>query len=176
MEKIFTYQIDYNGTDEFNQIQFCAKNIIEAKNLYFDWCRTDMHKDIPWEITNIKVVYNADDAKEYGSEYGTPDDYAKFKEPEAKIFRIPMEWVVWQKINVKAHTPEEAIAFVKNQIENIPLGTEPNYIEGTHMISGDDGKSVAELVEDLTKYWALDNTLSLEQYPYANDKETPSCV
>ena len=55
-----------------------------------------------------------------------------------KKFSIPVTWQVWDKVKVEAETIEEAIEYVKNNIDEIPLGTEPEYIDGTYKI--DDGK------------------------------------
>ena len=41
-----------------------------------------------------------------------------------KKFSIPVTWQVWDKVEVEAETIEEAIEYVKNNIDEIPLGTD----------------------------------------------------
>ena len=72
-------------------------------------------------------------------------------------FSIPVTWSVWDKIEVKAETIEDAIRYVKEHIDEIPLGTEPEYIDGTYRIDdGDDGEnSVEDTVKYLKECWNL---------------------
>lgn len=70
-------------------------------------------------------------------------------------FSIPVSWEVWDKIEVKAETIEDAIKYVKENIDIIPLGTEPEYIDGSYKI--DDGQNgeatIEETVKHLKEYW-----------------------
>ena len=72
---IYTYKLLYDGLDDYGCIQFCAKTKEEAICLFNSWCIEDngLKESIP--ITAIEVVYNEDDAMEYGSKYGTPKQY-----------------------------------------------------------------------------------------------------
>ena len=65
----------------------------------------------------------------------------------------------------KIKTIEEAIEYVKNNINEIPLGTEPEYIDGTYKIDdGKDGeKSIEETVKYLRKYWNLSGGIDGEE-------------
>lgn len=67
-----------------------------------------------------------------------------------KRFYIPVTWEVWDKIEVEAETIEEAVEYVKENIDSIPLGTEPDYIDGTYKI--DDGENGEATVEDAVRY------------------------
>ena len=58
----------------FENIQFCAENELEALNLFKEWCITDNKMNAPIEPNFIKVVYNEQDAEEYGSYYGVKRD------------------------------------------------------------------------------------------------------
>lgn len=82
-----------------------------------------------------------------------------------KKFSIPVTWQVWDKVEVEAETIEEAIEYVKNNVDEIPLGTEPEYIDGTYKI--DDGKdcekSIEETVKYLRKYWNLSGGIDGEE-------------
>ena len=43
--KIYTFEIQYNGVDSFSTIQFCAHSKNEAIELFNDWCRNDNHTE-----------------------------------------------------------------------------------------------------------------------------------
>lgn len=75
--KVFTFEIGFMNpkTNQPDQTQFCANNGTEAIALFNDWCKTDEHMDKPADITSVNIVFNQDDADEYGSDYGTPDEY-----------------------------------------------------------------------------------------------------
>ena len=82
-----------------------------------------------------------------------------------KRFSIPVIWEVWDKIEVEAETIEEAIAYVKENIDEIPLGTWPEYIDGSYRIDdGDNGNATIEdAVHYLKKYWDLSGGISGEE-------------
>lgn len=67
-----------------------------------------------------------------------------------KKFSIPVTWQVWDKVEVEAESIEDAVKYVKENIETIPLGTEPEYIDGSYQI--DDGSNGQESIEDTVKY------------------------
>ena len=66
----FTYLIRYSHVDEFDNIEFCAKSQKEAIKLFNNWCIEDCKLIIPVPIESIEVIYDEDDALEYGAEYG----------------------------------------------------------------------------------------------------------
>ena len=82
-----------------------------------------------------------------------------------KKFSIPVKWEVWDKVEVKAETIEEAIQFLKDNIDTIPLGTEPEYIDGTYQIDdGHEGQaSIEETVKYLREYWNLSGGIDGEE-------------
>jgi hypothetical protein len=82
-----------------------------------------------------------------------------------KIFSIPVTWEVWDKIEVKAETIEDAIKYVKENINEIPLGTEPEYIDGSYKIDdGDNGEAtIEETVQYLKEYWNLSGGIDGEE-------------
>lgn len=51
---------------------FAQKTKIEAIRLFKEWCMQDNELLEPIQITSIQMVYNEDDAMEYGSRYGMP--------------------------------------------------------------------------------------------------------
>lgn len=66
---MFTYRFQFawaDGTED--ETEFCAASVYEAIELFVNWCRTDMQT---YYIPNIHpfVVYNAEDAAEYGEKY-----------------------------------------------------------------------------------------------------------
>ena len=72
-----------------------------------------------------------------------------------KQFSIPVVWQVWDKVIVEAETIEDAIRYIKENIDDIPLGTEPEYIDSSYRIDdGQDGQaSIDETVRYLKEYW-----------------------
>ena len=55
-----------------------------------------------------------------------------------KIFSIPVEWVVTENLEVKASSLEEAVKYINDNADEISLGDEPAYIDGTYRISADE--------------------------------------
>ena len=74
-----------------------------------------------------------------------------------KKFSIPVTWEVWDKVEVEAETIEEAIQYVKDNLDTIPLGTEPEYIDGSYRIDdGDNGQAtIKETIKFIKDYWNL---------------------
>lgn len=71
-------------------------------------------------------------------------------------FKIPVEWMVCDFVEVEANNVEEAIQYVVDNANDIPLGTEPEYIDGTWRISADayDGNGdVKAIKEELEQYY-----------------------
>lgn len=81
-----------------------------------------------------------------------------------KKFSIPVTWEVWDRVEVEAESIEEAIKYVKKNIDLIPLGTEPEYIDGSYKIDdGDNGEAtLEETVGYLKKYWNLSGEIDGE--------------
>lgn len=82
-----------------------------------------------------------------------------------KRFYIPVEWSVWDKIEIEAYTIEEAVQWVKEHIDEIPLGTDPEYIDGSYRIEdGNNGEASAEeTVRHLKEYWNLSGGVNGEE-------------
>ena len=82
-----------------------------------------------------------------------------------KKFSIPVAWEVWDKIEVEAETIEEAIQYVKDNLDTIPLGTDPEYIDGSYRIDdGDNGEATIEdTVHYLKDYWNLSGGIDGEE-------------
>lgn len=67
-----------------------------------------------------------------------------------KQYNIPVSWSVSDKVVVEAETLEEAVQFVKDHIEEIPLGTNPEYVDDSYQI--DDGSSGEKSVQETAQY------------------------
>ena len=82
-----------------------------------------------------------------------------------KKFSIPVTWEVWDKIEVEAETIEEAIQYVKDNLDTIPLGSEPEYVDGSYKIEdGNNGESdIEETVRYLKEYWNLSGGIDGEE-------------
>lgn len=68
---IYTYLIQYDGIDGFGSIDFCAENRKEAINLFNQWCVNDNKMPAPVPIKSIEIIYNDEDAEEYGAKYNS---------------------------------------------------------------------------------------------------------
>ena len=72
-----------------------------------------------------------------------------------QIFKIPVEWAVCDIISIEAETLEEAIGIVLKTKDEIPLGTEPEYIDGSYKIEGEDEfgeRTEEEFIKSLAEY------------------------
>ena len=65
---MYTYQFSYDPSiDGFGSVQFCASTIDEAVELFKEWEKENGHKIKKY---SYNIVYNEEDAKEYGNSYG----------------------------------------------------------------------------------------------------------
>ena len=75
-----------------------------------------------------------------------------------KLFRVPVEWMVCDFVEVEAESFLDAVKCVLEHRDEIPLGTEPEYIDGTYQINSEDAvtgnpgdesyaKNVTEMLE-----------------------------
>jgi hypothetical protein len=64
-----TYLFTYDGIDDFGSIQFCAQSKNEARNLFREWCLIDNNMKAPIEPISVQMVYDEQDALEYGDDY-----------------------------------------------------------------------------------------------------------
>ena len=71
-----------------------------------------------------------------------------------KVFSIPVEWVVTETLEIKANSLKEAIIFINENADEIPLGDEPAYIDGTYRISADEDYDMdtEKIVRNLEAY------------------------
>jgi len=55
---------------------------------------------------------------------------------EKKEFKIPVEWAMYGVVTIEAETLDEAIKFVEDDVEGIPL-PQGDYIDGSWQVNGD---------------------------------------
>ena len=70
---------------------------------------------------------------------------------EKKTYKVPVEWMVCDFVEVEAESFAEAVQYVVDNRDIIPLGTEPEYIDGTYQISSEDEISMSEDNPDYVK-------------------------
>lgn len=74
-------------------------------------------------------------------------------------------WEMFDFLEIEAETIDEAVQWVKDHRDDIPLGANASYVDGTYHI--DDGKNgdatVEETVKTLREYWDLADGIDLEQ-------------
>jgi hypothetical protein len=51
------------------------------------------------------------------------------------VFKIPVEWTVCDFVEVRANSLEEGIDYVNKNRNNIPLGTNPEYVDGSYQVT-----------------------------------------
>lgn len=68
---------------------------------------------------------------------------------EEKMFYVPVEWIVTDKVPVVAKNATEAVQFVLDNMDDIPLGDNPFYLDGSYKIYSAEGDTAEEIVEEL---------------------------
>ena len=68
-----------------------------------------------------------------------------------KTYKVPVEWAVYDFVEVEAESFEDAIQYVIDNRDEIPLGTEPEYIDGTYKINSEDETSLTEYDDGYAK-------------------------
>ena len=84
-------------------------------------------------------------------------------------FRVPVEWSVYDFVEVESDNFEEAIKYVIDNRDIIPLGTEPEYIDGSYKISSEDDIVGDEYDENYVKQ--LSELLQSYGYGEAEEEE-----
>lgn len=68
---------------------------------------------------------------------------------EKKRFVIPVSWEVYSTITVEANSLEEAIAYCKENSDEIPLSSDTQYIDGSYRIdaeyAGEEGAPLSPI-------------------------------
>lgn len=83
-----------------------------------------------------------------------------------KVFSIPVEWVVTENLEIRANSLKEAVKFIKDNLDAIPLGTEPDYVDGTYKISADEDGDMEpeEIAKEMKKLgYGYSERASIEQ-------------
>ena len=84
-------------------------------------------------------------------------------------FRVSVEWSVYDFVEVESDNFEEAIKYVIDNRDIIPLGTEPEYIDGSYKISSEDDIVGDEYDENYVKQ--LSELLQSYGYGKAEEEE-----
>lgn len=84
-------------------------------------------------------------------------------------FRVPVEWSVYDFVEVESDNFEEAIKYVIDNRDVIPLGTEPEYIDGSYKINSEDDIVGDEYDENYVKQ--LSELLQSYGYGKAEEEE-----
>lgn len=61
-----------------------------------------------------------------------------------KTFKIPVEWSVYDTVEIEAESFEKALDYVMQHKDEIPLGTEPEYIDGSYIITSENDINAIE--------------------------------
>ena len=74
--KVYTFQFYFVDpeTSAYDETEFCSETESEAVKLFKQFCMDEFGIILP---ASMAVVYNEEDALEYGDRYGTPDELMK---------------------------------------------------------------------------------------------------
>lgn len=128
---------------------------MKAINILWDTdSNQEVLKQLPKEIEIPEDITDEDEISDYISDV-TGFCHKGFE--LLKDYYIPVTWQVWDKVKIEAKSLKEAIEYFKKHSDEIPLGTEPEYIDGTFQIDdGNDGESsMEETLQNLKEYWNL---------------------
>lgn len=56
-----------------------------------------------------------------------------------KIYSFPVSWEVYDRVEIEATSESEARKILEDNLDLIPLGTSPEYIEGSYNVEDDEG-------------------------------------
>ena len=71
---------------------------------------------------------------------------------ETRKWKLPVVWEVFDMVEVEAESLEEAIEWFKEHKEELPLGANPNYVDGSYQLSHDETQEISELAKELEIY------------------------
>lgn len=70
----FLFRYDAHGTED--EIEFCAPDFREARELFWEWIREEYwHSWRDVILTDVRAVFNEADAWIYNTRYGDPGDF-----------------------------------------------------------------------------------------------------
>lgn len=76
MDKIFTFRIDWSSGNNFGYVRYTAHTKAEALSK-FD--AENELSGLDYEVVGVGVVYDSDDARKFGYEYGVPAEYLELE-------------------------------------------------------------------------------------------------
>lgn len=121
---------------------------MKAINIKWDTDKREELEQLPTEI----IIPDTITGKEEISDYITEQTGYCHKGFELlNDYFIPVTWEVWDKVMVEAKSLGEAIKYIKEHIDEIPLGTEPEYINGSCKID---------------EYWNLGKEFDEDKFEY----------
>ena len=67
----------------------------------------------------------------------SPDDLTELEKYKSDngTYTIPVEWSVYSTVRVEADNLKDALAKVLTQLDDIPLSSNPTYIDGSYSVS-----------------------------------------
>ena len=85
--------------------------------------------ELPTEIYIPEGMTDEDEISDYLSEV-TGFCHEGFE--LVPTFKIPVRWTVWDEVEIPANSLEEALKYFLKYQDEIPLGTEPKYLDGSY--------------------------------------------
>lgn len=72
--------------------------------------------------------------------------------PDGKnLYKIPVTWEVYDTIEVQGNSLEDALQWAEVHEDEIPIGDEPNYVDGSYQIDKEFAKDLNENEEEFER-------------------------
>ena len=59
-------------------------------------------------------------------------------EKSSRVYKIPVSWMVMDFVEVQADSLEEAYDYMNDNVDDVPLGDEPVYVDGSYEVGSWD--------------------------------------
>ena len=102
---------------------------MKAINIKWDVDYDADNIELPTEIYIPEGMTDEDEISDYLSEV-TGFCHEGFE--LVPTFKIPVRWTVWDEVEIPANSLEEALKYFLKYQDEIPLGTEPKYLDGSY--------------------------------------------
>ena len=93
----------------------------------------------------------------------------------SKVYTIPVEWTVTSTIKIKAESLEDAVKFALDNLNEIPLSDEYEYLDGSYCIATECNDENAETIANDIRDLYGEARESCDMYGY-KDSPTPELV
>ena len=75
-----------------------------------------------------------------------------------KRYRLPVSWQVIDTVEVPAANLKEAVEWFQKNIDNIPLGKNPEYLQGSYSLDDGGNEDIDDICEYITETTNVSDT------------------